>query len=181
MNATTALIVDDEAHVAAHLQDKLARLWPELLIKATAVNGREAVALAREHAPDIVFLDIHMPGMSGLEVAEQLPADTRVVFVTAYDEFAVAAFERAAVDYVLKPAEDERLVETVRRLQTPAAPQQAQLMALLESLTPPAATHLQWLRAGLDDTTELVSVDDVIYFHADQKYSRSRVATVVYF
>ncbi len=171
MSTPTALIVDDEANVATHLQDKLAGLWPELTVVGIAGNGRQALALVEQHAPDIVFLDIHMPGMTGLEVAERLPPHTRVVFVTAFDQFAVAAFERAAADYLLKPVEEARLRQTVQRLQTPDMPPPEQLLALLKTLTPPKTDYLQWLRAGLDDTTELVSVADVIYFHADQKYT----------
>ena len=112
----TALIADDEPHLAAHLHAQLRALWPELQLMGVARNGIEAAALITAHAPDIAFLDIKMPGLSGLEVAQGIEGVTRVVFVTAYDEFAVQAFEQAALDYLLKPVTTERLARTVERL-----------------------------------------------------------------
>ena len=112
----TALIADDEPHLAAHLQAQLVALWPELQLMGVARNGIEAAALITAHAPDIAFLDIKMPGLSGLEVAQGIEGGTRVVFVTAYDEFAVQAFEQAALDHLLKPITSERLARTVERL-----------------------------------------------------------------
>ena len=113
---TTALLVDDEANLLEYLARQLKATWPELEILATAQNGWEALSLVRELHPDVIFLDIHMPGLSGLKVAEQLPADIEIVFVTAYDEHAVEAFDRAAVDYLLKPVSDARLKRSVARL-----------------------------------------------------------------
>ncbi len=104
-----AIIADDEPHLAQYLRDKLAKLWPELQIVAIADSGPAAAAAIAEHAPDIAFLDIRMPGATGLQVAEKLPRNTTVVFVTAYDQYALDAFERDAVDYLLKPVTDERL------------------------------------------------------------------------
>jgi DNA-binding LytR/AlgR family response regulator len=168
---TSAIIVDDEQNLIELLQTKLAELWPELEILGSAVNGRQAIALAKETQPDIAFLDIHMPGLSGLQVAEALPASTQLVFVTAFDEFAVDAFERAAIDYLLKPVSDARLQQTIARLQNQHQPSRDQLVATLRELQPPLSQHLQWIRAGLDDTTQLISVDEVIYFQADKKYT----------
>ena len=111
----SAIIVDDEPNAASFLQNKLSQLWPELEIAGTAVNGRQALQLAAQEQPDIAFLDIHMPGLSGLEVASALPQDTRIVFVTAFDEFAVEAFQTAAIDYLLKPVSDDRLQQTIQR------------------------------------------------------------------
>jgi len=167
----SAIIVDDEQTLIDYLADKLSRLWPELDIVGTAVNGRQALALAAETQPDIAFLDIQMPGLSGLQVATELPQDTQIVFVTAFDEFAVAAFERAAVDYLLKPVSDERLQQTIARLQQSRQDNRDELVALLRDLSPARTDYLQWIRAGLDDTTELVPVDEVVFFQADQKYT----------
>ena len=168
---TSAIIVDDEPNLANYLQDKLSVLWPELEILGQAHNGRSALALADETQPDVAFLDIHMPGLSGLQVAQALPDSTRVVFVTAYDEYAVEAFQKAAVDYLLKPVSDERLQQTIERLQQNAVQVRSELLQLLQQVGQPRRTQLQWLRTGLDDTTQLVSVDEVVYFQADQKYT----------
>ncbi len=172
----SAIIVDDEQTLIDYLAGKLQQLWPELEITGTAVNGRQAIALADETEPDIAFLDIQMPGLSGLQVATELPADIQIVFVTAFDEFAVEAFERAAVDYLLKPVSDERLQCTIARLQThqqdpDLLAAREQLQALLRDLNPARSDCLQWIRAGLDDTTELVAVADVVFFQADHKYT----------
>jgi DNA-binding LytR/AlgR family response regulator len=113
---TTAIIADDEPRLAEYLKGRLAVLWPELVIAGVASNGPDAQALLNSEAPDIAFLDIRMPGLSGLDVARAADAQVQVVFVTAYDQYALAAFERAAVDYLLKPVSDERLAETVARL-----------------------------------------------------------------
>ena len=112
----TAILVDDEAAVLGHLQQMLSECWPELRILDTAQNGREALAKIGTQVPDVVFLDIKMPGLTGLDVARDLSRDTQLVFVTAFDEFAVQAFDQAAVDYLLKPVAPERLEETVNRL-----------------------------------------------------------------
>ncbi len=116
-----AIIADDEPHLAQYLRDKLAKLWPELQIVAMADSGPAAAAAIAEHAPDIAFLDIRMPGATGLQVAEKLGRGTHVVFVTAYDQYALDAFERDAVDYLLKPVTDERLSRTIEKLKAGAA------------------------------------------------------------
>ena len=169
---TTALILEDEPLLAEQLRGKLAVLWPGLEIVAMAGNGREALRLARQLQPDIAFLDIRLPGMSGLEVAAALPARTRIVFVTAYDEFALEAFRTAAVDYLLKPVSDERLAATIKRLRRDESQHREELLKLLKQAGVGATpAYLQWLRAGLGDTTVLVQVDDVIYFRAEAKYT----------
>ena len=172
---TTALIADDEPLLRAGLRAALAAAWPQLEIVAEASNGAEAVHLAREHQPDIAFLDIEMPLMNGLEAAKALEGDAHVVFVTAYDRYAVEAFERGAVDYVLKPASAERLAETVRRLQARVAAAPASMEALLDELArrvAPSSDRLQWLQASLGNTIKLINVDDVQYFQSDTKYTR---------
>jgi DNA-binding LytR/AlgR family response regulator len=180
----TALIADDEPHLADYLRGKLAALWPELTIVAVAANGPQAAAAIRAHAPDIAFLDIRMPGATGLEVAEQLrsiPRPPRVVFVTAFDQYAVQAFEADAVDYLLKPVNDERLARTIEKLraaqaaQMPAPALDGLLAQLAQHLQGSARNHLRWIRAskksGDGELTEQISVADVVYIQADDKYT----------
>jgi DNA-binding LytR/AlgR family response regulator len=175
----TALIADDEALLREDLREKLAVAWPQLSIVAEAANGADAAALVDSLQPDIAFLDIRMPAMTGLEVAQGIEGPTRVVFVTAYDEFAVQAFERAAVDYLLKPASVERLAQTVERLKVSLAepardPRLLSLLALLrENATPGEAaqpsSRLRWIRASRGDTTYQIPIDDVLSFQSDDK------------
>ncbi|MGL4574325.1 MAG: LytR/AlgR family response regulator transcription factor [Burkholderiaceae bacterium] len=180
---TTALIADDEEHLRTYLQGKLALLWPDLQIVAQAKNGIEAAKLIEQHAPDVAFLDIKMPGLTGLEVAKGIEADTRVVFVTAYDEFAVEAFEREAVDYVLKPVTDERLGKTIARIKKALvehapSPDLSKILNQLTRALPAslaaggaAAKYLRWIRASRGDTTFQVPVEEVLYFQSDDKYT----------
>ncbi|MGZ5046693.1 MAG: LytR/AlgR family response regulator transcription factor [Usitatibacter sp.] len=176
MTEATALIADDEPLLRASLAAALAVAWPELRIVAEAANGLEAVHAVREHRPAFTFLDIEMPLMNGLEAAREVRDLTQVVFVTAYDRYAVDAFERGAIDYVLKPAAPERLAETVRRLRARSgAPAQPSMDALVEELArriAPGAERLQWLQATLGSTLKLINVEDVLYFRADTKYTR---------
>jgi len=166
----TALIVDDEPKLINYLVVKLAKLWPELDVVGTAENGLEAVTLAQKLKPDIVFLDIKMPGLNGLAVAEMLPKHSKIVFVTAFDQYAADAFEQSAVDYLLKPVGEERLTKTIQRLKKKEPVAKADLVALVKTLTSPKVSFLQWLRVGLGDITELVPIQDVVYFKADLKY-----------
>lgn len=172
---TTAILADDEPLLRAQLRAVLAETWPALGIVAEAGNGAEAVHAVREHQPSFVFLDIEMPVMSGLDAARAIGETCHVVFVTAYDRYAVEAFERGAVDYVLKPATAERLAQTVKRLQaratSPAQPMEAMLAELARRL-PPAGERLEWLQASLGSTLKLIHVDDVLYFQSDTKYTR---------
>ncbi|WP_374673005.1 LytR/AlgR family response regulator transcription factor [Ideonella sp.] len=181
MTTPTALIADDEPHLVRHLQQQLAQLWPELHIVATARNGLEAAQAIATHAPDLAFLDIRMPGLTGLEVAQGVEGRTRVVFVTAYDEFAVQAFDQAALDYLLKPVTAERLGRCVQRLRAAvqAAPDEpdARLAQTLRRLLPaaaaaqPAPARLRWIRASAGEVTHQVGVDEVVCFQADDKYT----------
>lgn len=175
---TTAVLVDDEPTLLSYLQTLLATAWPGLELLGTAANGSQAVALCRDARPDVVFLDIHMPGMNGLEVARNLPTDVHVVFVTAHDHYAVEAFESAAVDYLLKPVTAQRLAQTVARLKAREQQDRRALVSLLDQLTEATpVSYLRWLRAGLAESTELISVDDVVYFNSDHKYTRVVCAT----
>lgn len=169
--AISAIIVDDEPNLVEYLERKLSTHWPELRIAGTAHSGPKAVKLAEEVSPDIAFLDIRLPGMSGLEVASALPAKTKIVFVTAYDEFAVDAFRQAAVDYLVKPVDDERLADTVSRLKHLGEQNRNELIELLRNAGMEKSGYLQWIRAGVNDTTQIVSVDEIICCKAEHKYT----------
>jgi DNA-binding LytR/AlgR family response regulator len=182
---TTALIADDEPHLLKSLQTQLLALWPDLQIVATARNGIEAAEHIATLQPDLAFLDIQMPGLTGLEVAQGIEGHTRVVFVTAYDEYAVQAFEQEAIDYVLKPVKALRLqrtLERVRRAQATSAPaNDPALLAALQRLLPQASSstgheRLRWVRASRGEVTQQVAIEDVLYFHADDKYTCVRTA-----
>lgn len=172
-----ALIADDEPHLALYLRDQLLALWPDLQIIHMARNGIEAAARIAELEPDIAFLDIQMPGLTGLEVAQGIEGHTRVVFVTAYDEFALQAFEHAALDYVLKPVTSERLARTVARLQSvaPLPPASAAMAQALRQLAAapggPARPRLRYMLASRGERTHHLDVATVRFFHADDKYT----------
>jgi DNA-binding LytR/AlgR family response regulator len=192
--SATGLIAEDEPLLAASLKATLARLWPQLQIVATVTHGAAAVEQALACRPDVIFLDIRMPGLSGLEVAESLAEDwpndsplPLIVFVTAYDQYALRAFEHAAVDYVLKPVEVHRLALTCRRLQAALAARDEtttqlpqDLIAALTALrnaaegpgavAPPVAGRLRVLQASLGATIHMVPVAEVLYFEAADKY-----------
>lgn len=187
MTAFRALIAEDEPVLAQALAHTLQRLWPELAIEAIVQNGVQAVEKALALQPDLLFLDIRMPGMSGLQAAEALAEDwpegrafPLVVFVTAYDDYALQAFEQAAADYVQKPVSDARLARTVARLQARlAAPAKGdaaleQVLRQLRALAPPAAaqpaTRLTVIRAAVGNQVRMIPVPDVIYFEATDKY-----------
>lgn len=197
---TTVLIADDEPHLARALQNQL-KHWPALEVVAIARNGLEAAERIAALQPDIAFLDIQMPGLTGLEVAQGIEGHTRVVFVTAFDAYAVQAFDQEAVDYVLKPIKLERLQRTMERVQralgqvqsagAEAQPDEAQLLAVIQRLLPSAlphrdtavarpVEHLRWVRASRGDYTHQLAVQDVLFFHADEKYTCVQTATAEY-
>ncbi len=179
----TALIADDEPLLRERLRELLNKLWPDLEILTEAKNGNEAAKFIAEYAPEIAFLDIKMPGQTGIEVAQGIETSTRVVFVTAYDEYAVQAFEREAIDYVMKPVNEARLAQTITRVKNALAakenpPEIAALLSLLsQSRTRANATPeekkspLRWIRASRGDTTYQIAVDEVLFFHSDDKYT----------
>lgn len=169
--ATSAIIVDDEPNLVEYLERKLTILWPELRIAGIAHSGSQSIKIAHQVKPDIAFLDIRLPDVSGLEVAKALPDKTIIVFVTAYDEFAVDAFRQAAVDYLVKPVDDARLAETITRLKNRESQNRSALIELLRSAGLEQSGYLEWIRAGLNDTTEIISVQDVIYCKAEHKYT----------
>lgn len=184
MSNFTAVIAEDEANLALALKEALAKTWPELRIVDIVGNGPAAITAVDLHAPDVLFLDIRMPGLTGLQVAERLAGSDGplVVFVTAYNEYAVLAFEREAVDYLVKPVIDARLAETVERLKkrlaTPEvgadASELSRAMDLIKKLAGGASgasmQHLKFLRAGIGDTVRIVPVDEITHLHAQDKY-----------
>ena len=176
MPRVTALIADDEALMRANLREQLARVWPELDIVAEAADGDEAVALCAQLRPDVAFLDIRMPGRSGLDAALEIGDLARVVFVTAFEQHALAAFETGAVDYLLKPIDHERLVRTVDRIQRnlrqPPQELEGLLADLRRTIKPADARYMRWIKASVGRELRLLSIDDVIYFQSDTKYTR---------
>jgi DNA-binding LytR/AlgR family response regulator len=168
-----ALIADDEPHLAADLQRRLQNLWPELQIISVVNDGMAAEQALRELSPDIAFLDIRMPGQSGLDAARVAQKNCRVVFVTAFDDHAVQAFEQAAVDYLLKPVSDERLARCVERLQQRAMFEPDVLMARLQQLLakPAKPEYLRWLKVQVGQNVRMLAVEDVCYFQSADKYT----------
>jgi len=177
----TALIADDEPLLRDALRRQLANVWPELEIVAEARNGREAVRLFDERHPDICFLDVHMPGLSGVEAANHIGRRAHLVFVTAYDHYAVQAFAQGALDYLLKPVEPARLVETVSRLKDRLQSSRPAINTeqLLQELSVQLARlqgggkgePLRWIRAQAGKTLRLIAIDDVDYLRSDAKYT----------
>lgn len=206
---TRALIADDERLLREQLRARLAEVWPELEIVGEAKNGAEAVQLTEEQHPDLVFLDIRMPGMTGIEAARaiaQLPTDDdtddgwlgcEIVFITAYDQYAIEAFEQGVVDYVLKPAERERLTVTVERIKkrlaqrhggnganvaSTSGPSAADMQQLLQKLAsridPGKAPTLRWIQATVGQNIQMIPVEEVLFFISDEKYTRVQTATL---
>jgi DNA-binding LytR/AlgR family response regulator len=174
LNRPTAIVAEDEPLLRRELKDALGTLWPELAIVAEAEDGVQALQALGRHAPDVMFLDIVTPGMTGLEVARAASGRSHVVFVTAYDQYAVNAFEQGAIDYVMKPFELPRLAAAISRVREriPSAP--ANLEGLLAALIErSAAKHrfLRWITVAQGRSVRLIPVDDVCYFQADNKYT----------
>lgn len=172
----TAVIADDEPFMREALREQLCLLWPELEIVAEAGDGPEALRLLTAHKPDLAFLDIRMPGLTGLQVAQLVEGRTKVVLVTAYDNHALEAFEASAVDYVLKPVDSARLAKVVTKLRTmgaaPAALQTEALRALLPASHAQMSCPLEWLHVSVGQHVRLTHVDDVMFFESDTKYTR---------
>lgn len=175
----TALIADDEPLLRQALARALAQAWPELEIVAQARNGREAVEQFEARQPDICFLDVQMPGLSGVEAARHIGRRAHLVFVTAFDQYAVQAFEHGALDYLVKPVEPARLADTVRRLRErwPTAQPALDAEALIEQLAARlrkdnAAAALQWIRASTGQTVRMIAVDQIDFLRSDEKYTR---------
>lgn len=175
----SAIIADDERLMRDQLRLRLSQVWPELEILAEAKNGEEAIALVAEHTPDFTFLDIRMPGKTGLEAAHEVAGMTHVVFITAYDQYAIEAFEHGAIDYVLKPAELERLAVTVDRLKQRLQSAPIDVSAILGKLATqiaPKPIYLQWIQASIGQELRLIAVADILFFQSDEKYTRVQTA-----
>src|SRR3954470_14890781 len=165
----TAIIAEDEPILRQQLQGKLAKLWPELEIIASVEDGAAALEALEDHAPDLMFLDIQMPEMTGVEVARHVGTRSHVVFVTAYDQYAIQAFETGAVDYVLKPATDERLAVTVERLKGKLSSPPMDMKAILSKISEQVngkRERLQWIKATIGQTLKLIPVDEVLFFQS---------------
>jgi DNA-binding LytR/AlgR family response regulator len=192
MSPATALIADDEAPMRDLLRARLRQVWPDLQIVAEAANGVEAVELGERYRPDIAFLDIRMPGLSGIEAARRLYERSHIVFATAYDQYALDAFEQGALDYLLKPVSAERLATTCARLQArlqarsgaaAGAPPQdigqqlAKLTSLLENRgKPEKPAYLRWIQAQVGASLRMVSTREILFFQSDEKYTRVQTA-----
>jgi DNA-binding LytR/AlgR family response regulator len=204
-----AVLADDERLMREQLRARLTEVWPELEIVAEAKNGLEAVELTKQHKPDLVFLDIRMPGLTGVDAARQIAQlgdegeggegdddwlVPEIVFITAYDQYAVEAFEQGVADYVLKPAERERLQLTVARIKKRLAQREApsgdfsdsspvplqQLLHKLSGQINPAAKpqYLQWIQATVGQAIQMIPVEDVLFFISDEKYTRVQTAKI---
>jgi DNA-binding LytR/AlgR family response regulator len=170
-----ALIVEDEAALAEELRGLLSTVWPQLDVCGVATDGVSALNLAARAKPEVAFLDIGIPGPSGLDIAESLAAGgARIVFVTAHDHYALAAFDKGAVDYLVKPIDPVRLARTVLRLRQPAAAPGTTVRA--EPAPSSAARPLRWIRATVGASLRLVMVDDIVYFQAERNYTRVLLA-----
>lgn len=181
MTSVTALIADDEPLLREQLASHLGRLWPELEVVAQARNGGEAVELFDELQPQVAFLDVHMPGMNGVEAARCIGRRAEVVFVTAFDQYAVEAFRQGAIDYIVKPIESERLLDTVRRLQarlrSADEANRPEFAALLEHMASELRArggvrqHLQWIKASVGNAVRMIRIEQVLYLRSDAKYT----------
>jgi DNA-binding LytR/AlgR family response regulator len=183
MGNITALIADDEDQLRYELKKKLGKIWPDLEICCEAENGIKAVKLAEKHRPDIAFLDIRMPGKSGLEAAKEINSICKIVFITAYDQYALDAFDNEALDYILKPIEDSRLAKTARRLKKQLTSKENKSLKSSDNIDKilqkisraipelQGKKHLQWIKAQHRDTIELISVETINYFKAMDKYT----------
>ena len=170
----TAVVAEDEPILRAQLEGKLRKLWPELEIIASVGDGAAALEALEDRAPDFMFLDIQMPEMTGVEVARHVGNRAHVVFVTAYDQYAIQAFETGAVDYILKPAADDRLSVTIERLKAKLESPPMDLKAVLSQIAQAGGKKekLQWIKATIGQNLRLIPVAEVLFFQSDEKYTR---------
>lgn len=176
MSRPLALIAEDEAPQRSELVRLLAEVWPELDVQMQCADGLSAIEALRAHCPDVAFLDIRMPGVSGLEVARHAGPSTQVVFITAYAEHAVQAFDTAAIDYILKPVSRARLQLTVGRvrdrLSSASRPDVERVLRLLSNRAPSAAPGMRWISASVGNTLKMLPIDEVLFFQSRDKYTR---------
>ena len=176
--APSAVVADDERLMREQIIDRLKEAWPELLIVGEASNGREAIAMVQSLQPDIVFLDISMPGMDGIETAQALAGRAHVVFVTAHDQYAISAFEHGAVDYLLKPAEPERVVLTCQRLRERLKQAPDPMDEVLAQLSQRLGTgglkpreYMRWVQASVGANIRMIPTSEILFFRAEDKYT----------
>jgi DNA-binding LytR/AlgR family response regulator len=175
--APSAVVADDERLMREQIIDRLKEAWPELLIVGEASNGREAIAMVQSLQPDIVFLDISMPGMDGIETAKALAGRAHVVFVTAHDQYAISAFEHGAVDYLLKPAEPERVALTCQRLRERLKQAPDPMNDVLEQLSQrlgtsgPKREYMRWVQASVGANIRMIPTSEILFFRAEDKYT----------
>jgi len=175
----TAIVAEDEPILRTQLEGKLRKLWPELEIIASVGDGAAALEALEDRAPDFMFLDIQMPELTGVEVARHVGNRAHVVFVTAYDQYAIQAFETGAVDYILKPATDDRLAVTLERLKAKLATPPVDLKAVLSQIAQQVGGRkekLQWIKATVGQNLRLIPVAEVLFFQSDEKYTRVALA-----
>ena len=177
MRSPKALIADDERLMREQLRGRLAVAWPELQIVAEARNGAEALTLFEQQVPELAFLDIRMPAPNGLEVAAKIAGRCHIVFVTAYEAHAVEAFERGAVDYLMKPVDPDRLAVTITRLKQrmQAPPDLDRLASILSTIQlegGPATNRLRWIQATIGNQLRIIAIDEILFFQATDKYTR---------
>ncbi|MFZ6747484.1 LytR/AlgR family response regulator transcription factor [Undibacterium sp. Ren11W] len=179
----TAIIADDERMMRDQLRSRLEQVWPELEILAEAKNGEEAIQMVTTHQPDLAFLDIRMPVKTGLEAAREIGSKAHIVFITAYDQYAIEAFDQGAVDYVLKPADVERLGRTVDRLKArlSVASNPNDMSAMLSQLAKQMGiaakpVYLQWIQASIGQELRLIPTEEILFFQSDEKYTRVQTA-----
>jgi len=177
----TAVIADDERLMREQIAGRLRDAWPELVIVGEAANGREAVALVQALAPDIVFLDIRMPEMDGIAAARALAGQVHIVFVTAYDQYALEAFDHGAIDYLLKPVEPERVALACRRLRDRVADKPDPMTGLLDQLSQRLGgkprEYLRWVQASVGASIRMIPTADILFFRAEDKYTRVQTPT----
>ncbi|MBC3871249.1 LytR/AlgR family response regulator transcription factor [Undibacterium oligocarboniphilum] len=180
----TAILADDERLMRDQLRSRLEQVWPELTILDEAKNGNEAIQLVEQHRPNLVFLDIRMPIKTGLEAAKEIGNKAHIVFITAYDQYAIEAFDHGAVDYVLKPADADRLTKTVERLKSRlhSQTQPADMSTLLSQLAKQMGmsqkpVYLQWIQASIGQELRLIPVEEILFFQSDEKYTRVQTAS----
>jgi DNA-binding LytR/AlgR family response regulator len=180
MRKITAIIADDEELSRAHLKTRLLKIWPDLIIFGEAENGLEAVDLIETHHPDVAFLDIRMPGISGIEVARKFSPHCKIVFITAYDRYAVNAFENEAIDYILKPVLPERLEKTINRIKESILrddylsniPEVIERLSSLLDRKKNGSAYLKWIRVQINNSIKLIPVEKIYFFQASNKYTR---------
>ena len=180
MHKITAIIADDEELSRAHLKKQLLKMWPELIISGEAENGFQAIELIEACQPEVVFLDIRMPGMSGIKVAKSIPSQCNIVFITAYDQYAVDAFENEAIDYILKPVLEERLEKTITRIKDQILkedylsniPEVIERLSSILNRRKDNSGYLKWIRAQIGHSVRLIPVEKIYFFQASNKYTR---------